>query len=152
MMSSRVVYFDHSADVENLSEPFRIGEAGFVWVNEDGDMTSDTRVLIPPNTVHALHAHGVIEQINALDLALGPLDEGREAVVSPGTVEDVTRIFYEADRMTYGQVHDLCVAAIDGTEYRIVIDNREYQRTLSRLQFLSGTAARLGHGLRFRIG
>ncbi len=151
-MSSRVVYFDHSAQTENPSAPFRIGEAGFVWVDENGDMTSDTRVLIPPNTVHALHAHGVIEQINALDLSFGPLGEGREAVVAPGTVEDVTRIFYEADRMTYGQVHDLCVAAIDGTEYRIVIDNREYQRTLSRLQFLSGTAARLGRGLRFRIG
>ena len=150
-MSSRVVYFDHSTQTENPSAPFRIGEAGFVWVDENGDMTSDTRVLIPPNTLHALDAHGVIDQINALDLAFGPLDEGREAVVAPATVEDVTRIFYEADRMTYGQVHDLCVASIDGTEYRIVIDNREYQRTLSRLQFLCGTAARLGRGLRFQV-
>ena len=150
-MSSRIVYFDHSTQTDDPSAPFRIGEAGFVWVDEDGDMTSDTQVLIPPNTVHALHAHGVLDQINALDLALGPLGEGHEAVVAPAAVEDITRIFYEADRMTYGQVHDLCVAAIDETEYRIVIDNREYQRTLSRLQFLSGTAARLGRGLRLRI-
>ena len=35
--------------------------------------------------------------------------------------------------------------------YRIAIDNREYQKTLSQLQFLASTAARYGHGLRLRL-
>ena len=151
-MSTPIVYFDHETQSESPDLPFRVGEAGFVWVDEEGDLTTDTQVVIPPNTVHALQGHGVVGEINGLGLTSGRLGEGGEAVVLPGTVEEVTRIFYEADRMTYGQVHDLHVAMIDEVEYRIVIDNREYQRSLSRLQFLSGTAARLGRGLRLRIG
>ncbi len=151
-MSSRVIYFDHENQTESPVAPFQQGEAGFVWVDEDGDITSDTQVTIPPNSLDALEGHGVVDQINGLGLGMGLLGEGGEAVVLPGTVEEVARIFYDADRMTYGQVHDLRVGMIGETEYRIVIDNREYQRTLSRLQFLSGTAARLGQGIRLRIG
>lgn len=151
-MSSRVVYFDHNEESSHPESPFKVGEAGFVWVDEEGDMTSDVQVRIPPNTVHALHGHGVVEQLNGIDLSVGPVGRGRDAVVSPGGVEAVARLFYEADRMTYGAIHDLRVDVIGEIEYRIVIDNREYQRTLSRLQFMSVTAGRLGHGLRLKLG
>lgn len=151
-MSDRIVYFEHATQTQSPDLPFRVGEAGFVWVDEAGDMQTDTQVTIPPNSVHALKGHGVVEEINGLGLAMGVLGDGGEAVIPPGTVEEVTRIFYQADRMTYGKVHDLHVGRMDDVEYRIVIDNREYQRTLSRLQFLSGTAARLGRGLRLRVG
>ena len=152
MMPSRVIYFDHEGEADSFVPPFQQGEAGFVWLDEGGDLTSDTQVIIPPNSVHAMKAHGVIDQINGLGLAMGLLGQGGEAVVMPGTVEDVTRIFYDADRMTYGQVHDLQVGTVDEVEYRLVVNNREYQRTLSRLQFLSGTASRMGRGLRLQIG
>ena len=151
-MSARVIYFDHEAVTEAPVSPFQQGDAGFVWLDDEGNLESDTQVIIPPNSVHAMKAHGVIDQINSLGLAVGVLGEGGEAVVMPGTVEEVTRIFYEADRMTYGQVHDLHVGTIDDVEYRLVVNNREYQRTLSRLQFLSGTASRMGRGLRLQIG
>lgn len=151
MKRSKIIYFDHSAPMDDPSPPFASGEAGFLWVNEEGEMTSDVQVHIPPNTLHALHGHGVVDEINGLELSVGLLGDGREVVVTPGEVEDVTRLLYEADRMTYGAVHDLLVEAREDVEYRIVVNNREYQRTLSRLQFLSGTAARLGQGLLFRL-
>lgn len=151
-MSVRVIYFDHEAGSETFTSPFQQGEAGFVWLDEGGDLTSDTQVIIPPNSVHAMKGHGIVDQINRLGLAMGLLGEGGEAVVMPGTVEEMTRIFYDADRMTYGQVHDLHVDTIDEVEYRLLVNNREYQRTLSRLQFLSGTASRLGRGIRLKIG
>jgi hypothetical protein len=53
--------------------------------------------------------------------------------------------------MTYGAQHDLPVAEWKGVDYRIVVDNREYQRTLSKLQFLATTASRQGHGIRLRL-
>jgi len=151
-MPARTIYFDHETGTKAPVAPFQQGEAGFVWLDEDGDLGSDTQVIIPPNSVHAMKGHGVIDQINGLGLAMGLLGEGGEAVVMPGGVEEVTRVFYDADRMTYGQVHDLYVGTIDEVEYRIEVNNREYQRTLSRLQFLSGTASRLGRGLRLQIG
>ena len=95
---------------------------------------------------HVLHVRPVTTG------TMGLLGAGGEAVVRPGTVEGVTRIFCDADRMTYGQVHDLHVDTIDEVEYRLLVNNREYQRTLSRLQFLSGTASRLGRGIRLKIG
>lgn len=151
-MSSRVVYFDHKDQSSDPEWPFKVGEAGFVWIDEEGDIDTDVQVRIPPNAVHALHGHGVVDQLNKIDLSWGPVGNGRDAVVGPGNVEEVARLFYEADRMTYGAVHDLRVDVIDEVEYRIVINNREYQRTLSRLQFMSVTAGRLGHGLRLKLG
>ena len=148
----RVIYFDHQIPVSPPAPPFATGDAGLVWIDQDGDLTSDTQVQIPPNTVHALVGHGVLNDLNQLELALGPVGRGHEAVVAPAGVEQAARIFYEADRMTYGAIHDLLVDRLQDVEYRIVVDNREYQRTLSRLQFLSGTAAQLGRGLRLRFG
>ena len=152
MNRSRVIYFDHETQTSHPPPPFASGEAGFVWVNDEGEFASDTQVQVPPNTVHALMGHGVLNELNRLELVLGPVSRGCDAVVAPASVEQAARIFYEADRMTYGAVHDLLVERIQEIEYRIVVNNREYQRTLSRLQFLSGTAARLGRGLRFRFG
>ena len=44
------------------------------------------------------------------------------------------------------------MAVVDAAlEYRVAIDNREYQQTLSKQQFLATTAARHGHGLRIRL-
>ena len=63
-------------------------------------------------------------------------------------------ILPEADRQTYGVRHDLLVAAAWGSpaaDYRIRIDNREYQKTLSQLQFLASQASHMGHGLRFAL-
>ena len=151
MKHSKVIYFDHSSQADRPRPPFTSGQAGFVWLNEKGDLKSDIQVNIPPNSVHALQGHGVLDELNRLGLILGQLGQGRDAVVSPRDVEEVTRLLYEADRMTYGAIHDLLVETIGDVEYRIVIDNREYQRTLSRLQFLSGTAASLGRGLCFRL-
>ncbi|MFP6641527.1 MAG: hypothetical protein VCC04_14880 [Myxococcota bacterium] len=151
MKHPEIIYFDHAIQTDRPSPPFTSGEAGFVWVNEAGELTSDIQVDIPPNTVHALQGHGVVDELDGLELFSGGWGGGRDVVVAPGDVEEVTRLLYEADRMTYGAVHDLLVETVEDVEYRIVIDNREYQRTLSRLQFLSGTAARLGRGLRFRL-
>lgn len=158
----RVVYYDplrHDASDGRAggAEPvFRSGEAGSVALGADGDFTSDARVHIPPNSLHALHEHGVVAALGRLDFAIGPLVPGRDAVLRPTALSDASRILYEADRRTYGRVWEFTVArrASEGaepTEYRIVIDNREYQRTLSRLQYLAVTSSREGRALRLRL-
>ena len=137
--------------------PFREGEAGVVWLDGDGVLDTDTRVRISPNTYHSLFAHGVVDALAALPLLapdLGPLGEGRQAVISPAAMPDALRIFYDADCETYGVRHDLLVASGFGeppADYRVAVDNREYQRTLSQLQFLASQASRMGHGLRLRL-
>ncbi|MCH2186491.1 hypothetical protein MK280_11540, partial [Myxococcota bacterium] len=136
-----------------IQPPFRGGEAGFVWSSDEEGFETDTQLEIPPNSLHALHGHGVVLQLAELDAAMGQIGNGQDAVLGPASVEKALRIFYEADRKTYGAQHDLLVrASRDGTEpeYRIMIDNREYQRTLSRLQYLCSTAARMGQGVRIR--
>ena len=148
VMAPEVYYFDHVDETLNPSPPYASGEAGFVWINERDEFTRDRRFAISSNSLHALHGHGVVDLLNALDLIAGPVGGGREAALAPGAAEEASRIFYAADRMTYGARHDLRVAERNGIEYRIVVDNREYQRTLSKLQFLSTTASRQGHGLR----
>jgi hypothetical protein len=153
-MSVSIVYFDHATPSQAVEPPFSSGEAGVVWIESSGDVVSAPRVPIPPNSLHAMHGHGVVRQLNALDPLIGPVGAGSEAVISPAMAEQALRIFYEADRMTYGSRHDLLVrapAAHDLVEYRIVIDNREYQRTLSRLQYMTSTAARMGQGIMLRV-
>ncbi len=149
-----VVYFDHAMPAQAVEPPFASGEAGVVWIESTGDVVTAPRVPIPPNSLHALHGHGVVRQLNALDPLIGPVGGGSEAVIAPAKAEQALRIFYEADRMTYGARHDLLVRAPgehDLVEYRIVIDNREYQRTLSRLQYMTSTAARMGQGIVLRV-
>jgi hypothetical protein len=150
-MSPRVHYYDPRA---KLRAPYRIGEAGVVWLSEDGFLETDTRVAIGPNSYHSLFAHGVVEALARLPLDMGPLGPDREAVLSPSALPDALRVFYEADRETYGVRHDLLVARAWGSppiDYRIEVDNREYQRTLSQLQFVTSQAAQMGRGLRLKL-
>ncbi|MDE0884814.1 MAG: hypothetical protein OSB70_04720 [Myxococcota bacterium] len=151
MTQPGIYYFDHSRPQSNPSPPYSAGEAGFIWLDHDEFIEADWRFEISPNSLHALRGHGVVALLNELDLILGPVGAGQEAAISPGCTEKAMHIFYEADRMTYGSVHDFRVAELDGVEYRLLIDNREYQRTLSRLQFLSSTASREGCGLHLRF-
>jgi hypothetical protein len=150
-MSTRVRYYDPHRPA---LPPFRSGEAGVVWLSKEEVFETDTRVVLSPNTLHSLIAHGVVEKLAALPAQMGPLGPGREAVLSPGALPEALHIFYEADRQTYGVRHDLLVASGWGmppTDYRIAVDNREYQRSLSQLQFLASQASRMGHGLRLRL-
>ena len=151
MKVTSIHYFDHMESARNPDPPFRSGDAGFVWFDEENEAQTDHRVAISGNSLHALHGHGVVDLLNDLALVSGPIGEGKDAVLTPGAVDEASGIFYDADRMTYGGVHDLLVTRHGEIEYRLVVDNREYQRTLSKLQFLSTTAARHGHGLRLRL-
>ena len=99
----------------------------------------------------------MVDQLGQLDFAIGPLTPGRNAVLSPAAIDEAAYILYEADRKTYGTTWEFAIGRGQGpdpsqpVEYRIRIDNREYQRTLARLQFLVTTAGRLGLGARFRL-
>ena len=149
-----MVYFDPQSAERELAPPFARGEAGWVWLGDDGVVHTDTRVRISPNSLHALHGHGVVARLAELGPELGPLGGGRDALLGPARVEQALAIFYDADRKTYGARHDLLVrapSAADDVEYRLVVDNREYQRTLSQLQFMTGSAARHGRGIRLRV-
>ncbi|MDG2049391.1 MAG: hypothetical protein P8M78_04440 [Myxococcota bacterium] len=153
-MASKIIYFSHNADKMEISPPFRSGDAGAVWSSEEGGFETDTQVEISPNSLHALHGHGVVLGLQKLTAAIGEVGSGQDAVFAPSGVEKALRLFYEADRKTYGARHDLLVRGSRNEgepEYRIVIDNREYQRTLSRLQYLCSTAARMGQGIRIRV-
>ena len=151
MKAPETYYFDHAEGALNPSPPYCSGEAGFVWINEVDEISFDCRFEISSNSLHALQGHGEVNLLNALDLIAGPIGGGREAAVAPGASEEASRIFYAADGMTYGAQHDLRVVEWKQVDYRIVVDNREYQRTLSRLQFLATTASRHGHGIRLRL-
>lgn len=153
-MRARVVYFDHASSTRDVTPPFAAGEAGVVWVEPTGELETDTRVWISPNSLHALHGLGVVARLDALSPSIGAIGSGRDALLGPHVVEKAMRVFYEADRATYGVRHDLLVRTAEPpacTEYRIVVDNREYQRTLSQLQFLTSAAARHGLGVRLRV-
>ncbi len=151
MTGPAVYYFDHDQPASNPSPPYSSGEAGFVWLDHDDFVEADWRFEVSSNSLHALRGHGVVDLLNQLDLIIGPVGAGHEAAISPRSSEQAMQIFYEADRMTYGAVHDFQIACVDGVEYRLLVNNREYQRTLSRLQFLSSTASREGCGLRLRL-
>lgn len=153
MSGARTVYYDHRLGASE-QPVFPCGEAGPVALDDAGNWTSEAQVAISPNSHCALIHHGVADQLNALPRTGGPVGSGRDALLSPGAAEDVARIFYEADRKTYGATYDFVARVQDIPElihYRIAIDNREYQRTLSQLQFLATTAARSGFGLRILL-
>jgi hypothetical protein len=148
----RIVYYDHALD---LPQPgFRSGRADRVVLDADGLAESEGVVRIPPNSLHALHGHGVAEALDRLPLAYGRIVPRGDAVLRPTALSDASRILYEADRMTYGATHEFVAHTTEGersVQYRIVIDNREYQRTLARLQYLVTLASREGHGVRLRL-
>ena len=130
------------------------GEGGHVWIDERGDLETDTRVELSANSVVALRGHGVAEALNRLPLEMGALGEGRDVLVPQHALDAAARIFVDADRFTYGARYELPVGAAperSRIEYRLPIDNREFQRTLARLQFLMSTASRAGHAVRLRF-
>ena len=138
---------------ESPPVPFRTGEAGEVWVGEAGEIHSDRQLRISANSTHALLGHGVVDALNRLPLE-GELGRGRDVMIPHAVLEDAQLVFYEADRKTYGGSWEFAVPSGDGTEsvdYRVRVHNREYQRTLSRLTFLLGSAGRAGRAVRLRI-
>jgi hypothetical protein len=149
----RTVYYDPDLDVDE-QRVFPRGEAGPVIVQLGGEWAAPTAVWISPNSHCALVHHRVADELNALPTSEGRAGSGRDLLVPPSATESVAHIFYEADRKTYGASYDFLAFAQDVPEpihYRVAIDNREYQQTLSQLQFMSTTAARHGHGLRIRL-
>jgi hypothetical protein len=144
------IYYDH-AHAEREQPGFRSGEAGFVVPDSDWGFAARTRVIVPPNALHALEHHGVVAQLNELDFATGPIAPGRDAVLHPSALDAAAHILYEADRKTYGRIYEFEVTRIGAVAYRIRIDNRGYQRTLSQLQFCVTSAGRQGYGVTLRL-
>ena len=131
----------------------RTGEAGCVSLTTDGALELDTRVRLSSNSTHALLGHGVIEQLNALPLE-GTLGGGCEVLFPPAHLEAARALFFEADRKTYGALYEFVVGTHDDPEpieYRVRIDNREYQSTLSHLTFLMSVASREGLAVWMRV-
>ena len=153
MSKPRTIYYDHQQDADT-QPAFPRGEAGPVILTLTADWTAPTEVWIGPNSHCALIHHGVADELNSLPDAAGVAGGGRDLLLPPSAAEAVAHIFYEADRKTYGAHFDFLALAQDvprPIHYRIAIANREYQQTLSQLQFMSTTAARHGHGLRIRL-
>jgi hypothetical protein len=130
-----------------LGAALRRGEVGCLFPGPDGNFVSETRLRLSPNSTHALMGHGVIDALNELPLE-GRLGSGLQVVIRPPQLEAVRRLFYLADAKTYGGTYEF-VLGIDSdheeeVEYRIRIDNREYQHTLSGLQYLLRIASREG--------
>lgn len=141
----RVVYLNGDAG-EPAVKLLRTGAAGCAWFAADGTFELDTRVEISANSTHAMLGHGVIEQLSALPLE-GTLGAGYEVLIPPSHLEEVRSLFFEADRKTYGAKYEFSVgtdAEPEPVEYRLRIDNREYQSTLSHLTFLMSVASREG--------
>jgi len=106
--------------------------------------------------VHFDHARADEEQpgFGRGEAGFVKLVEGAFEPDRPGAAEDAAAIFYDADRRTYGGRFEFVVhrqEVPEPLEYRIVIDNRDYQRTLSRLQFLAMTAGRHGWAIHLRL-
>jgi hypothetical protein len=146
----RIVYYDHEAG-EGPQTGFRSGVAGFVVLTAGGTLETEPRVQIGPNSLAALHGHGVIEALNRLPDVEGPIGSGVDAVIHAGALDDASRVLYDADRKTYGASYEFVAERDESIEYRVAIDNREYQRTLSRLQYLVTMASRLGHAAWMRL-
>jgi hypothetical protein len=116
-------------------------------------------VPLSANSVHALLGHGVVEALNALPLE-GRIGGGLDALLPPSSLDAARRILYEADRTTYGGSFEFVVESgeqenenepVEPLEHRIRIDNREYQVSLARLQFLCTQASRGGMAVWIRI-
>lgn len=133
---------------------WRTGEAGFVYPDPavEGQLVAERRIALSANTTHALLGHGVVDELNRLPLQ-GRLGSGLQVLIPPPQLEPVRDVLYKADDKTYGAAYEFEIAsdAQAGIEYRIRIDNREYQHTLSGLQFLLRTAANEGMAAWLRI-
>jgi hypothetical protein len=131
--------------------PFRVGAGGRVWLSERGELETDERVRLSANTVHALEGHGVLGELNRLPLELGKLGEGRQVLVPQAALDDAADVLTEADRKTYGATFEFVVARDAACEWRVRVDNREYQRALARLRDLIVAAGRQGFAVWLRI-
>ena len=140
--------------IEDSAVPLRDGEVGCLFADSGGGFTSDTRLRLSANSTHALLGHGVIDSLNALPLD-GHLGSGLQVVIPPPRLESARRLFYLADAKTYDGQYEFAVATgsenDEDVEYRIRIDNREYQNTLSGLQYLLRIASREGIAVWIRI-
>ena len=146
----RLVYLD-PADFDAPPPPFRTGAGGRVWMSERGELETDERVRLSANTVAALEGHGVVLELNRLPLEMGRLGDGREVLVPQAALDEAADILTEADRKTYGAIYEFTVARDAHAEYRVRIDNREYQRALARLRDLVVAAGRQGHAVWLRL-
>jgi hypothetical protein len=146
----RVIYLSSEA-FDAPPPPFRTGVGGRVWMSARGELETDERVRLSANTVHALEGHGVLDELNRLPLELGRLGEGRQVLVPQAVLDDAADILTDADRKTYGASYEFVVARARGVEYRIRIENREYQRALARMRDLIVQAGRQGFAVWFRI-
>ncbi len=146
----RVIYLERE-QFESPPPPFRTGAGGRVWMSEKGELETDERVRLSANTVHALLGHGVVDALNRLPLEMGKLGEGREVLFPQATLDEAADILTEADRKTYGATWEFVVARDAEAEYRVRIENREYQRALARLRDLIVAAGRHGQAVWLRI-
>jgi hypothetical protein len=147
----RIVYLEHQ--VATPPPPFRTGEAGLVQLAAGGGFETDSRVPLSANSTHALIEHGVVAELNRLELQ-GQLGRGLDVLIPQACLAQASAVLYAADRCTYGRSYEFVIAqqsAPQPRQFRVRIDNREYQRTLARLQYLVTTASRLGHAVRVRI-
>ena len=131
--------------------PFRSGAGGRVWLSGQGELLTDERVRISANTLHALEGHGVLAELNRLPLELGKLGSGREVMLPQAALDEAAEILTEADRKTYGATWEFVVARERGAEFRVRVDNREYQRALARLRDLIVAASRQGFAVWLRL-
>jgi len=152
LFAVRVVYL--KSDVaEPAACPLRTAEAGCAWFSADGAFVRDTRLQISANSTHALLGHGVVAQLNELPLE-GVLGGGCDVLIPQAHLDAARALLFEADRKTYGASYAFAVAAEvepEPVEYRLRIDNREYQSTLSHLTFLLSVASREGLAVWIRI-
>ena len=145
----RVVVLEGS-DPEGDGRRFlRTGAAGLLRLGGADGFETDERVVLSPNSAHALLGHGVVERLDGLPLE-GSLGSGAPAVVPPAVLEDARAILYDADRHTYGGTWEFAIGSEqhpEPVEYRLRIANREYQVTLVRLVDLMTRASRHGHAV-----
>ena len=142
-----------SEQAETPTPPFRTGDVGTVNVDPSGRLELRVGVSLSANTVHALLGHGVVDALNELSIE-GRIGDGREVLIPPSSLDDTRRIFYEADRRTYGGSFEFVVerrTSPELVEYRVRIENREYQASLARLQFLVTQAGHDGLAVWIRI-
>lgn len=144
----KVVHLDAHA-FDDPPPPFRTGSAGLVHLDADGGLELEERVHVSANTLHALEGHGVLDRLAELELE-GTLGSGAPVLVRPTRIEAARTILYEADRTTYGGMHDFVVAREPGdppVEYRVAVANREYQVGLVRLVDVFNRASRFGQAV-----
>ena len=129
--------------------PFRTGAAGLVRLDAEGAFELEERLQISANSLHAMEGHGVVDRLNELGLE-GTLGRGAPVLFRPALVEHARSILYEADRQTYGASYEFVVARQEGArprEYRVAVQNREYQVTLVRLVDVFQRASRHGEAV-----